>query len=379
MTIAILIKRYLTTGGAERYAVEVARRLARTHQVQVFAQEWDHEPAGIILHRVSRPLRKPNHFNAWWFSWRASRLARGFDVVYSHERVTQFDVMNIHCGTFVGGLRGVERGQARGPFRTWLKLLTGPSLWSHWLLEKRNTRLAPGRFWIADSEMVKLEVQRYYPIPDDRFFVAHSGVDPPAPDAARKREEWRAKLGFKEHDVAALFVASEFQRKGLGALLEALGTLRERGPRLVVVGGGDRAAYLRRAAELGLGQRITWAGRVDNVKDYYALADIFVLPTLSDPSPLAPLEAMAYGCAVIVSCGRYCGIAELAANGEALLLRDPRDPSDIAQALESLMHPAARKALSARAQQCVRNCSWDRTAAAVLAALEKSARERGRL
>ena len=88
---------------------------------------------------------------------------------------------------------------------------------------------------------------------------------------------------------------------------------------------------------------------------------------------------MAYGCAVIVSCGRYCGIAELAANGEALLLRDPRDPAELAQALESLMDPAARKTLSERARQCVRNASWDRTAATVLAALEKSARERGRL
>jgi hypothetical protein len=43
------------------------------------------------------------------------------------------------------------------------------------------------------------------------------------------------------------------------------------------------------------------------------------------------------------------------------------------------MDPAARKALAERGRQCTRNCSWDRTAAAVLAALEKSARERGRL
>jgi UDP-glucose:(heptosyl)LPS alpha-1,3-glucosyltransferase len=379
LKIAILIRRYITTGGAERYVVEVARRLARIHQVHVFAQQWDHEPAGLVLHRVSRPVRKPNYLNAWWFSCRTSRLARGFDVVYSHERVTQFDVMHIHCGTFVGGLRGVGRDGPRSRLGLWLKTLTGPSIWSQWLLERRNTRLTPGRVWVAESEMVKLEVQRYYPIPDDRFFIAHPGVDAPAPDAAQRRVEWRARLGFKEHDVVALFVGSEFRRKGLDALIEALGKLGDRGPRLVVVGGGERTPYQERAAELGLAQRITWAGLVDNVKDYDALADIFVLPTLSDPSPLAPLEAMAYGCAAIVSCGRYAGTAELAANGEALLLRDPKDPWEIAQALESLMDPAARKALAERGRQCVRNCSWDRTAAAVLAALEKSARERGRL
>jgi UDP-glucose:(heptosyl)LPS alpha-1,3-glucosyltransferase len=227
--------------------------------------------------------------------------------------------------------------------------------------------------------MVKLEVQRYYAIPDDRFVIAHSGVDAPEPDAAQRRAQWRARLGFKDHDVVALFVASEFRRKGLGPLIEALGTLGEHGPRLVVVGGEDRATYERRAAELGVDRRITWAGRVGNVKDYYALADIFVLPTLSDPSPLAPLEAMAYGCAVIVSCARYTGAAELATHGEALLLEDPKDASEIAKAIRSLMDPAARKALSDRGRQCVPKHSWDRTAAAVLAALEQSARERGRL
>lgn len=40
MKIAILIRRYITVGGAERYAVEVARRLAEKHEVHIFAQEY---------------------------------------------------------------------------------------------------------------------------------------------------------------------------------------------------------------------------------------------------------------------------------------------------------------------------------------------------
>ena len=215
--------------------------------------------------------------------------------------------MNIHCGTFVGGLWGAERGERKPAFRTWLKILTGPSIWSHWLLERANTRLAAGRFWVADSLMVKLEVQRYYPIPDDRFFIAHSGVDAPAPDAAQRRTEWRARLGFKDGEVVALFVASEFRRKGLGALLEALGRLGERGPRLVVVGGEDRAPYGNAPPSCACASASPGPAASTKSKDYYALADIFVLPTLSDPSPLAPLEAMAHGCAAIISCGRFNG------------------------------------------------------------------------
>ena len=92
----------------------------------------------MTLHPISWPIRKPRFFNSWWYSWRAGQLARGFDLVYSHERVTRFDVMNVHCGTFVGGLWGRARGERKHPLRTWLKILTGPSIWGHWLLERCN-------------------------------------------------------------------------------------------------------------------------------------------------------------------------------------------------------------------------------------------------
>ena len=52
MKIALLLRRFITTGGAERYAVEIVRRLAAMHEVHIFAQEWDQEPAGVIFHRV---------------------------------------------------------------------------------------------------------------------------------------------------------------------------------------------------------------------------------------------------------------------------------------------------------------------------------------
>ena len=55
MKVAVLVRRYITTAGAERYAVEVARRLALAHEVHLFTQALDHEPAVMVRHRVSRP------------------------------------------------------------------------------------------------------------------------------------------------------------------------------------------------------------------------------------------------------------------------------------------------------------------------------------
>lgn len=377
MKIAVLIRRFITTGGAERYAVEVTRRLAKTHEVHVLAQEWDHEPQGLALHRVPLLGRRPRAFNQWWFSRHTSQMARrlGVDVIHTHERVTDFHVMNIHAGTFVGGLWGNTRGEAKSRFKTWLKILSTPSVWAYWRLEKLHNRLAPGRFWVADSEMVKREVQHFYPLPDDRFFIAHSGVDPAEPDAAARRTLWRNKLGLSAEQVVALFIGSEFRRKGLPTLLEAMALLKENAPHLVIVGGKDLAPFQQCAAELGINQKLTWAGRVSNVKDYYALADIFVLPTLSDPSPLAPLEAMSYGCATIISSSRYTGAAELIKNNEAVVLEDPRSPTAIAASMKQLLDPPTRQALARRGQKLTRDLSWDRTASVVLQALEASYRE----
>jgi UDP-glucose:(heptosyl)LPS alpha-1,3-glucosyltransferase len=300
------------------------------------------------------------------------------DLVHTHERVTHFDVMNIHVGTYIEGIWGEVRGDRRNRFKTWLKILTTPSIWAYMRLEKLHSQTAPGRFWVPDSDMVKREVQHYYPTPDDRFFIAHSGVDQPVPDAAERRTQWRAKLGLRADEVVALFVGSEFRRKGLPALLEAMGLLKDKAPHLVIVGGKaeEMGPYRKRAEELGINQHLTWAGRVSNVKDYYSLADIFILPTLSDASPIAPLEAMAYGSAAIVSNGRYTGAAELISNGQAIILEDPRNATEIAHAIERLLNPQTRQELARRGQDLVRDFTWDRTAAVILQAIEKSHKEK---
>jgi UDP-glucose:(heptosyl)LPS alpha-1,3-glucosyltransferase len=376
--IALLIRRYLTTGGAERYAVEVAQRLARKHEVHVFAHEFEGEAGGnIFFHRVPRPFRKPAFVSQWWFAWWTGRNVRGFDVVHTHERATRFDVMHVHSGTFVGGLFGVPGGQRKNPFRVWLKILTEPRVWAYWHLEKKHYRPQPGRSWIAVSKMIQREVQNFYPIPDDRFAVAHPGTDLPATDTVAARKIWREKLSVADGETLLVFVGSEFKRKGLDALIAALALLKNQPVKLTVVGGGDVETYQQQAAALGVGGKIFWAGLVKNTSDFYAAADIFVLPTLSDAGPMSPLEAMAHGCPAIFSCAKFAGMAEMITHGEAILLNNPKDASEIAVAIEKLMNPAERENFIRKGRALAEKLSWDRTAALVEAALEKSARERG--
>jgi glycosyltransferase involved in cell wall biosynthesis len=92
---------------------------------------------------------------------------------------------------------------------------------------------------------------------------------------------------------------------------------------------------------------------------------------------MSPIEAMAHGCPAIFSCANYAGMAEMIADGEAILLNNPKDAGEIAAAIGRLMIPAEREKFIRKGRALAEKLSWDRTAALVEAALEKSARERG--
>ena len=89
LKIAVLIKRFIATGGAERYAVEVARRLAdRGHRIDLYARQVDDElVAGIRFVKIPDRLRFSSVLNSWSFAHETARRlsGRAYDVIFSHE------------------------------------------------------------------------------------------------------------------------------------------------------------------------------------------------------------------------------------------------------------------------------------------------------
>ncbi|MBI3450686.1 MAG: glycosyltransferase family 4 protein [Acidobacteria bacterium] len=192
----------------------------------------------------------------------------------------------------------------------------------------------------------------------------------PRADRERPRREARRRRG----EIAVLFVGA-FDRKGLATAIDAVarldGAARSR-LRLIAVGSGAREPYLARAARLGVGDRLVFAGYQKEVAACYRAADIFLFPTLYEPFGMVILEAMATGLPAIVS--RCAGGAELIENGvSGLLLDDPADPAEIARALSALIaDDAARVSIGRAARRVAEARSWDvvaREYAAVLAPL----------
>jgi UDP-glucose:(heptosyl)LPS alpha-1,3-glucosyltransferase len=372
LKIAVLIKRFLRTGGAEKYAMEVVRRLAMSHEAHVFAHEWAFDgPEPITFHKIPRVCRKPAWLNQLFFSYFCRKaVSRGFDVVHSFEKVSTFDVMTVQSPCFKSA--GIAAEKSWKCMLDWMRLAVSPRKLAWLWLERKQFADDPARVVIAVSEQVKRNVQAQYSLPDEQFRLAYTGVEvSPATVVVsrRERDELRARWDIGVNDLVVLFVGTEFKRKGLDALLQGFAKVpRARFKLLIAGGGGERIEYYKKLVEkLQLGSEVRFLGLVDDIDRIYPIADMYVLPTLADPCPLAPLEAMAAGVATVMSSSAYNGSAELIRQGEAVILSNPHDPEEIASALLKLMNSHVRQQVAEKGQQLMRQLTWDKTAAVTAA------------
>jgi glycosyltransferase involved in cell wall biosynthesis len=113
----------------------------------------------------------------------------------------------------------------------------------------------------------------------------------------------RTRLGMAADDVVLVVVAALETRKGHAVLLDAVAGLDDVPWRLVCAGDGSEAGRLaaRCATTTHLGARVTWLGRVTDVAEVLAAADVVVMPSLQEGLGVAALEAMAAGRAVVAS------------------------------------------------------------------------------
>jgi glycogen(starch) synthase len=171
---------------------------------------------------------------------------------------------------------------------------------------------------IAVSELTKQKIMQEYHIPASKITVAHNSVDK---EAFPKIDSINA-YGYLEHlkeqgykvvvNIGRLTI-----QKGLMQLLDAAAKVVDKEPKtmFLIVGSGDQEHELiRRSAELGIGRNVMFAGfqRGKQWRDAFSVADLFVMPSVSEPFGLTPLEAIGYGTPSIIS--KQSGVAEVYKN-----------------------------------------------------------------
>jgi glycosyltransferase involved in cell wall biosynthesis len=191
----------------------------------------------------------------------------------------------------------------------------------------------------AVTEQVRDDLVRVHRIPAERVTIV-----PPPVEVARfggaRDGRLRTDLAVEPDAQIVLFVGHAFERKGLGDAIAALAGCPP-SAHLVVVGGGERDLYERKADELGLGGRIHFVGSVDKPEEYYAAADLVVLPTRSDPWGIPVIEAMAAGVPVVTT--EAAGSGPVAASAGAAVLVPPRSPEPLAEAIAALLSSPDRR------------------------------------
>lgn len=131
-----------------------------------------------------------------------------------------------------------------------------------------------------------------------------------------------------------LSVGRLIQPKGINNLLLACSLLKKEGVgpfSTVIVGDGTQGVALRDlAGKLGLSDQIHWVGEVnyEELGRYYRACDVFVFPTQEDIWGMVPLEAMAFGKAVL--CSKFAGSREMIFHGKNGFVFDPNDPQELA-------------------------------------------------
>jgi glycosyltransferase involved in cell wall biosynthesis len=379
--------------GTERALAELIERLAGNYQdsIDLYAQRVSDiahltpvngsvvSSGGICWHRVPE-FRAPHllRFVSWLFlnrrARRRNRRTTGSrpDVIFSPGiNALDADVILVHA--VFHRLAELQAASDASGFREWHRKLYYSMLCR---LEKRiyrDSRVALA----AVSKHTAEQLARYFGRRDAA--IIPNGVDPghfspatirPLREAARQR--WRCA----PEQVVLLLVGNDWRNKGLNYLLEAMARLADLPLRLLVVGRDDHTPFRFQASMLGLRAALEFCRPTEDVRNFYAAADILAAPSLEDSFNLPVLEAMACGLPSIVS--RNAGVSEWLTHGfDSLLLKNPENTGELAEAIRSIAEgPQLRRTLAENAVHTARTLTWDEHAAQLRTLLETAARKK---
>ncbi|MCE9541313.1 glycosyltransferase family 4 protein [Candidatus Kaiserbacteria bacterium] len=210
---------------------------------------------------------------------------------------------------------------------------------------------------IAVSELTKNIIVEKYGIPASKVRVVYNGIDESTAPSGLPSKRMRSlkESGYK----IVLFLGRITLQKGPDHFLRAAQRVLQQNPKVmfVVSGSGDMDAQMfDLAAELGISNNVTFTGFLTGADrhDMYVTADLFVMPSVSEPFGITPLESMRLGTPVIIS--KQSGVAEVVRHA---LKVDFWDIDDMADKILSVVGmPALSETMSMHAREEADKLTW---------------------
>ena len=267
-----------------------------------------------------------------------------FDVIHAHDWMTYpaaMAISRLSGRPMVAHVHATEFDRSSDP--------TGGTIFG---IERRGMHAAARV--LAVSHRTRNVIVNRYGVSPGRVTVVHNGIDrssSPAPRNSRR-------------PPTVLFLGRITRQKGPRYFLRAAARVVSRVPdaRFVVAGSGDELDEMTAlAAELGIAERVTFAGflRGGDVDRAYDNADVYVMPSVSEPFGLSALEAAARGVPVIVS--NTSGVAEVLRQGS--LKVDFWDVEMMARMIITILqNPGLGSALARVSAREMSGVTWDAAA-----------------
>jgi len=171
---------------------------------------------------------------------------------------------------------------------------------------------------IAVSNHTKNAIVADYAIPADKIDVVHNSMDLEDFEHISGETSYTYIDAMKQQGYRVVVNIGRITvQKGLTNLLYAAQKVVEKAPKtlFLLVGSGDQERELiELAAQLGISRNVIFTGfqRGKKWRDAYAIGDVFVMPSISEPFGLTPLEAAGYGTPSIIS--KQSGVSEILKN-----------------------------------------------------------------
>lgn len=215
-------------------------------------------------------------------------------------------------------------------------------------------------------------------VPQEAVALIPNAVDM-LQDSVKSDAQWlRSKFGFPDCAVLCVAVGRLVWAKGYDHLIRAIGLSRHENVCCAMIGQGDREGELRRLIQKeALGERIRLGGFYPHDETLKAIksADMFVMASLSEGTPIALLEAAMLARPIVAT--RAGGIPEMVKHNQHALLVEPGNEAELANAIDYLVeHPDRCRSLGREAQKHVaanfsREAQQNATRAAYLKALQR--------
>lgn len=217
---------------------------------------------------------------------------------------------------------------------------------------------------IAVSERTKNAIIREYDIPADRIETVHNSLDVTDVQPLDNSNAYSYLSKMKQQGYRVVVNVGRLTvQKGLPNLLRAAKDVIDRAPKTIflIVGSGEQEReLLLQAAELGISKNVIFTGfqRGKAWRDAFAIGDLFVMPSVSEPFGLTPLEAIGYGTPALIS--KQSGVSEVIKN---CLKVDFWDIDEMANQITSVVqNDGLRDTLHTNALQEYEKLSWNHAA-----------------